>query len=329
MVSLMKKLLLGSVALAALAICGPAWAADMPRKAPAAPPAAAPAAPAVTWTGCYVGGNIGGGWALKDWANPSSNPENPGDRGTAALGGFVGGGQIGCDYQFSGSWVIGIQGMFDGASLKGDILDSFNPDFDLTNRVDWFATITGRLGYALIPTGLLYVKGGVRRDCSMSKAALLGSTTAMSFSNPACYSNVPTLPGPAGPPASALNTCSCPIGRRSSNTTTWDSGRRRSHSPLRAEVSARAGTSGRTSRRFSSASISVSISARHRLRWLRNIKVGNTLLNGLAMPKRLFGKHNQPEAPLFLAERRNKKSGSFFSLWLIKQPPSHSPRFAT
>src|SRR6266705_2184634 len=125
MVSLMKKLLLGSVALAALAICGPAWAADMPRKAPVAPPAAAPAAPAVTWTGCYVGG------------------------------------QIGCDYQFSGSWVIGIQGMFDGASLKGDILDSFNPDFDLTNRVDWFATITGRLGYALIPTGLLYVKGGV------------------------------------------------------------------------------------------------------------------------------------------------------------------------
>ncbi len=141
MVSLMKKLLLGSVALAALAICGPAWAADMPRKAPAAPPAAAPAAPVVTWTGCYVGGNIGGGWALKDWANPSSNPENPGDRGTAALGGFVGGGQIGCDYQFSGSWVIGIQGMFDGASLKGDIFDSFNPDFD--------------------PTGLLYVKGGV------------------------------------------------------------------------------------------------------------------------------------------------------------------------
>src|SRR6266704_5539212 len=103
MVSLMKKLLLGSAALVVLAICGPAWAADMPRKAPAATPAVAPAAPAVTWTGCYVGGNIGGGWALKDLANPSSNPENPGDRVTAALGGFVGGGQIGCDYQFSGS----------------------------------------------------------------------------------------------------------------------------------------------------------------------------------------------------------------------------------
>ena len=164
MVGLMKKLLLGSVALAALAICGPAWAADMPRKAPAAAPAAAPAPPAVTWTGCYVGGNIGGGWALKDWANPSDDIDgggNPGDRGTAALGGFVGGGQIGCDYQFSGSWVIGIQGMGDGSTLKGDIFDSFASNFDLATRVDWFATVTGRLGYALIPTGLLYVKGGV------------------------------------------------------------------------------------------------------------------------------------------------------------------------
>ena len=155
----MKKLLLGSVALAALAICGSAWAADMPRKAPAAP-----AAPVVTWTGCYVGGNVGGGWALKDWANPSADIDgggNPGGRGTAALGGFVGGGQIGCDYQFSGSWVIGIQGMFDGSTLKGDIFDSFAPNLDLATRVDWFATVTGRLGYALIPTGLLYVKGGV------------------------------------------------------------------------------------------------------------------------------------------------------------------------
>jgi outer membrane immunogenic protein len=160
----MKRPLLGNIALATIVIGGSAWAADMPRKAVPAAPTAAPAAPEVSWTGCYIGGNVGGGWALKDWANPSNDLDGgglPGDRGTAALGGFVGGGQIGCDYQFSGSWVIGIQGMFDGADVNGDILDSLNPDFDLRNRVDWFATLTGRLGYALIPTGLLYVKGGV------------------------------------------------------------------------------------------------------------------------------------------------------------------------
>ena len=30
--------------------------------------------------------------------------------------GFAGGGQIGCDYQFAGGWVIGFRNMFDGTS---------------------------------------------------------------------------------------------------------------------------------------------------------------------------------------------------------------------
>jgi outer membrane immunogenic protein len=159
----MNKLLLATVALAALAIGAPARAADVPRKAPPAP-AAAPAAPVVSWTGCYLGGNIGGGWALKDWANPSGDIDGGGifgDRGTAALGGFVGGGQVGCDYQFAGSWVIGIQGSGDGADISGNILDTLDSNLDLTSRVDWFAMVTARLGYALVPTGMLYVKGGV------------------------------------------------------------------------------------------------------------------------------------------------------------------------
>jgi outer membrane immunogenic protein len=161
----MKKLLLGSIALLAPAIGGSAWAADIPRKAPAAAPA--PAAEAVvSWTGCYLGGNIGGGWATKDWANPSADLDGgggPGPRGTAALGGFVGGGQIGCDYQPAGApWVVGIQAMFDGADIRGNIIDIVNlPGFDLTTRINWFATVTGRLGYALVPNGLLYFKGGV------------------------------------------------------------------------------------------------------------------------------------------------------------------------
>jgi hypothetical protein len=38
-----------------------ASAADLPRKAP---PYMPPPVPALTWTGCYFGGNIGGAWAL-------------------------------------------------------------------------------------------------------------------------------------------------------------------------------------------------------------------------------------------------------------------------
>jgi outer membrane immunogenic protein len=152
------------VVIAACGICGSAAAADMPLKAPTAAPMLVPTA-VPSWAGCYIGGNIGGGWALKDWANPSELADTgTGDRGTAALGGFVGGGQIGCDYQFAGYWVIGIQGMFDGADLSGTVSDTFDSDFQLSSRIDWFGTVTARLGYALVPTGLLYVKGGIAWD---------------------------------------------------------------------------------------------------------------------------------------------------------------------
>jgi outer membrane immunogenic protein len=150
------RLRLGAVVIGALGICGSALAADMPLKAPAAAPLI-PAPP--SWTGCYIGGNLGGGWALKDWTNPRGDLDVSG--GTAALGSFVGGGQIGCDYQFALPWVIGLEGMFNGADLSATVTDTVNPDFQFSSRVNWFGTLTARLGYTLMPTGLLYVKGGV------------------------------------------------------------------------------------------------------------------------------------------------------------------------
>jgi len=158
-----KKPLPATIALAALVIGGSAWAADVSSKAPPTAPAAAPAAPPISWTGCYVGGNIGAGSASKDWANPTSTvfAGEPGDHGKADFGGFVGGGQIGCDYHFSGTWLtLGIQGLFDGADLKGNVVDTQDSDFDLITNVRWFATLTGRVGFTVQPTWLLYIKGG-------------------------------------------------------------------------------------------------------------------------------------------------------------------------
>jgi outer membrane immunogenic protein len=158
----MKKVLLGNIALAALLIGASAWAADMPRKAPAAPPAAAPAAPAVSWTGCYLGGNVGAGSASKDWTNATSSElaGEPFELGEADFRGFIGGGQIGCDYQLTGTWLtVGLQGMFDGANLRGDV-ETEDTVFDLTTDVRWFGTVTGRVGFTVQPTWLLYVKGG-------------------------------------------------------------------------------------------------------------------------------------------------------------------------
>ena len=117
-----------------------AMAADLPRKAPAYVP---PAPPPVTWTGCYIGANIGGvfGRASADFGFGSLSSDNSG---------FAGGGQIGCDYQFSGGWVIGFRNMFDGTSLSRDrtFVDGLGNVATVNFHNNWFDTLTGRLGYS-------------------------------------------------------------------------------------------------------------------------------------------------------------------------------------
>lgn len=57
----MKKLLLAGTALGGVGFMGPALAADLPvRAAPAV-------VPAFSWTGCYIGGNVGASIARKEW----------------------------------------------------------------------------------------------------------------------------------------------------------------------------------------------------------------------------------------------------------------------
>ena len=129
-----------------------ASAADLPRKAPAYIP---PAPPPVTWTGCYIGGNIGG--AFGDVS--ATSPDFPGEVSTNGSG-FAGGGQIGCDYQFSGGWVIGIRNMYDWTSNKrsgtintvdGPIVANFNNQ--------WFDTLTARIGYSFASTVVALLPG--------------------------------------------------------------------------------------------------------------------------------------------------------------------------
>lgn len=130
-----------------------AFAADLPARMPAAPVIA----PAPSWTGCYVGGNIGGGWGRAS-VNAATGGGNSGtDRG------FMGGVQIGCDYQFVGTgWVVGIRDMFDGASLKssGVIPSGALAGATADSSMKWVNTLTGRVGYAVIPAGLLYIQAG-------------------------------------------------------------------------------------------------------------------------------------------------------------------------
>ena len=164
----MKRSLLAGVAIGALVSVSAANAADLPRKAPIAAPAALPM---LSWTGCYVGGNVGGGWGKNDVTQTASSLAS-GLSGRATTGvdtsGAVFGGQVGCDYQFANRFVIGIQGMLDGTSIKGTATDAFAgflpgaPVGSIGVKTKWLGSVTGRLGYSLLEQnqGLIYVKGG-------------------------------------------------------------------------------------------------------------------------------------------------------------------------
>ncbi len=161
----MRKLLFANLALLATAIAGPAFAADMPVKA-------APFAERFTWSGCYLGGHLGGAFARKDITDPVQLVQDSflGAGSTAGVttagvsaDGAVIGGQIGCDYQFAPSWVIGIAGDAAGSTMKGSTtvgLPLGAPDTAVVQaKTDFLTSVTGRLGYAF-DSVLLYARGG-------------------------------------------------------------------------------------------------------------------------------------------------------------------------
>lgn len=153
----MKKLMLGSMAYVAFA-AGPALAADI---SPVPAPVYTKAPAFYSWTGCYVGGHIGG--VVSD------------DRATSLLGnsvglsstGFVGGGQIGCDYQFAPGWVAGVEGRAAWTSLKSShpgtvrsLVTGVTLPSQFTLRNDFLASATARLGYSFVDRWLVFVRGG-------------------------------------------------------------------------------------------------------------------------------------------------------------------------
>jgi opacity protein-like surface antigen len=162
----MRRLLFAKAAALAVIMIGPAVAADMPLKA------ATPFAERFTWTGCYLGGHVGGGFAHKDITDPAqlvqdsflgAGSTNGVTTASPAPTGAVIGGQIGCDYQFAPSWVVGIEGAASGSTMKGSTavgLPLGNPDTaQVQAKTDFLTSVTGRIGYAF-DNVLVYGKGG-------------------------------------------------------------------------------------------------------------------------------------------------------------------------
>jgi outer membrane immunogenic protein len=167
------KSLAVSVAVAAL-LCGSAFAADLPtRKAPMAPAFVPP--PSFTWTGFYVG--VNGGYSFSDngHTNTTGSPAFgalgpafvPGSLGSNS-GGFIGGGQLGYNYQ-SGMFVGGIETDIDyvdqrkTASFTGAVIAPLGTSLTTTatRKLDYLGTLRGRIGITPFDRSLLYVTGGL------------------------------------------------------------------------------------------------------------------------------------------------------------------------
>jgi outer membrane immunogenic protein len=161
---MLRKLLLASAG--ALALAGSAVAADLPSRAP--PPVYVPPVPIFTWTGVYVGGQIGYGWGQQH----TNFGDNFGDYTAFSYNasGVIGGAHVGYNLQLN-QFVIGLEGDVDGTSMKKSYTGfvpfgtnlGFAPyagvgNFNVNHSVE--GSIRGRLGYAWDRV-LVYATGGV------------------------------------------------------------------------------------------------------------------------------------------------------------------------
>jgi outer membrane immunogenic protein len=143
-------LLAGPAALALAATV--AQAADLPARYSPAP--AFGAMPVFTWTGFYVGANAGYGWNTG-----SSRYYDPafGYVGSNKKGGFVGGGQVGYNYQL-GMFLIGVETDLQYAAV-GNKGASYGNVYYTGNSDGFFGTVRARLGLAF-DRALVYGTGG-------------------------------------------------------------------------------------------------------------------------------------------------------------------------
>jgi outer membrane immunogenic protein len=122
-------------------------------------------------------------------------------------GAFIGGGQLGYNYQFGPSFVAGIEADIQGiagarasASRSGavDALSSLVPPFPgnfatalttVNRRVDYLGTVRGRLGWLLTPTLLIYGDGGLAYGRISSATSIVGQNVGVNLG--ACCGNPP------------------------------------------------------------------------------------------------------------------------------------------
>ena len=153
----MRKMTLAGFAI--LVTTGFAQAADLPRSV------YVPAPTAFThWTGFYIGGNVGGGWASAE--TDFSVGGAPFASATNNLNGVLGGVQLGYNWQ-TGPAVFGVETDFQFTGMQGTLtaptcaaaVCGVTTNASYSQKLPWFGTVRGRLGYAQ-DSWLVYGTGG-------------------------------------------------------------------------------------------------------------------------------------------------------------------------
>ena len=149
----MKKLLLLGTALVAFADAG--LAADLgPYRPGSIKDEPVPIyAPVFSWTGFYVGAQVGYGWGDSDFTDLIT-----GDRFTFEQDGWFGGGFVGFNWQ-KDRFVFGIEGDANGADFSDSAVSGGPAPFKLESNVDALYSIRGRIGLAH-DRWLLFATGG-------------------------------------------------------------------------------------------------------------------------------------------------------------------------
>lgn len=190
----MKRFLLASTGLAVLSVA--ALAADLPsrNRQPVTPVVVASG---FNWTGIYAGLNAGYGWSGGDsWRNVG-NPAALAFAGAGTLplsgstsrSGFVGGAQIGANYQI-GQFVIGAETdiMSLNSAKRTNIALASGTYGSFKNSSTWLGTARVRLGFTPVDRLLVYGTGGaaygsVRQSGWLTAPGIGGGTWSGSQSN--------------------------------------------------------------------------------------------------------------------------------------------------
>ena len=139
--------------------------ADMDLKAP---PSVLPRY--YSWTGFYLGGNIGysvgSDRARGSLSNAAVTDASGADLVVAPIG-AIGGGQVGYNWQGGPNWLVGFEADFQGSGQKGTSCMLFclnagaagQQAFTVQHKIDYFGTVRGRVG-VVSNNALFYVTGG-------------------------------------------------------------------------------------------------------------------------------------------------------------------------